>query len=168
MEDRATVAEFKHALKLLRNGYPDDALEYFRHAVEQGKHNPYYLSFLGVCVGRAQRKWDEALKLCEAALRLKRNEPQFYMNLAEIYVSAGRRGEAIDILDAGLTYCGTDDRIRRARSRFGKRGSAVLPFLDRHHFLNRNLGRLRHSFSEMIAKIQRGSAVPPKLHSLPR
>jgi predicted Zn-dependent protease len=157
MEDRATVAEFKHALKLMQNGHPDDALEYFRHVAELGKCNPYYLSFLGVCVARAQRKWDEAVKLCDAALRLKRNEPQFYMNLAEVYVCAGRRGEAIAVLDGGLTYCGTDDRIRRARSRFGKRGSAVLPFLDRHHFLNRNLGRLRHSFSEMIARIQQNT-----------
>ena len=157
MEDSAAVAEFKHALKLLRNGHPDDALEYFRQAAERGKSNPYYLSFLGVCVARAQRKWDEAVKLCDAALRLKRNEPQFYMNLAEVYVCAGRRGEAIAVLDGGLTYCGTDERIRRARSRFGRRGSAVLPFLDRHHFLNRNLGRLRHSFSEMIVRRQQNT-----------
>ncbi len=134
----------------MRNGYPDDALEFFRYAVEQGKSNPYYLSFLGVCIARAQEKWDEALELCEAALRMKRTEPQLYLNLAEVYASAGRRGEAIDVLDGGVTYCGPDARIRRARSRFGMRGSAILPFLDRHHFLNRNLGRLRHSFSQWL------------------
>ena len=150
MEDASTVAEFKHALRLMRNGYPDDALEFFRYAVEQGKSNPYYLSFLGVCIARAQEKWDEALELCEAALRMKRTEPQLYLNLAEVYASAGRRGEAIDVLDGGVTYCGPDARIRRARSRFGMRGSAILPFLERHHFLNRNLGRLRHSFSQWL------------------
>jgi predicted Zn-dependent protease len=171
MEDTVTVAEFKQAVKHLREGYPEDALDYFRHAVEREKGNPYYLSFLGVCIARAQRKWDEALELCEAALRSKRNEPQFYLNLAEVYACAGRRGDAIEILDGGLTYCGTDDRIRRARNRFGKRGSAVLPFLERHHFLNKNLGKLRHGFSEMIARIQRGSPVPSRLSkmgSLPR
>lgn len=166
MEDGPAVVEFKQAVKLLRKGYPDEALDYFRQAVERGKGNPYYLSFLGVCVARAQRNWSEALQLCESALRSKRNEPQFYLNLAEVYICAGRRGEAIDVLDGGLTYCGTDDRIRRARSRFGKRGSAILPFLERHHFLNKNLGRLRHSFSEMFGRVHRGKAVPSKLVSL--
>jgi len=150
MEDATTVAEFKHALTLMRNGYPGDALEYFRHALDGAKSNPYYLSFLGVCIARAHRKWDEALELCQAALRMKRNEPQLYLNLAEVYESAGRRGEAIHILDGGLTYCGSDARIWRARSKFGTRGSAILPFLDRRHFLNRGLGRLRYGFSQWL------------------
>jgi tetratricopeptide (TPR) repeat protein len=160
MEDASTVAEFKHALRLMRNGYPDDALEFFRSAVEQAKSNPYYLSFLGVCIARAQKKWDEALELCQGALRMKRTEPQLYLNLAEVYASAGRRDEAIHILDGGLTYCGPDTRIRRARSRFGTRGSAILPFLDRHHFLNKNLGRIRHSFSQWLLGQGTRSRVP--------
>jgi len=150
MEDATTVAEFKHALTLMRNGYPGDAIEYFRHALDGAQSNPYYLSFLGVCISRAHRKWDEALELCQAALRMKRNEPQLYLNLAEVYASSGRRGEAIHILDGALTYCGHDGRIIRARNRFGMRGSAILPFLDRHHLLNRGLGRLRHGFSQWL------------------
>lgn len=168
MEDASTVADFKHGLKLMRDGYPDDALEYFRHALEGAKSNPYYLSFLGVCIVRAHGKWDEALELCQAALHMKRNEPQLYLNLAEVYTSAGRRGEAIHILDGGLTYCGPDARIRRARSRYGVRGSAMLPFLDRHHFLNRGLGRLRHSFSGWLLGSGKPGMVRPKLANLTR
>src|SRR5260370_12697762 len=117
MEDASTVAEFKHALRLMRNGYPDDALEFFRSAVEQAKSNPYYLSFLGVCIARAQKKWDEALELCQGALRMKRTEPQLYLNLAEAYASAGRREEAIQIPDGRLTYCGPDTPTRSSRNR---------------------------------------------------
>jgi tetratricopeptide (TPR) repeat protein len=168
VEDKVAVTEFKQAIKVLREGYPDEALEYFRKAVERERNNPYYLSFLGVCVARVQRNWGEALKLCEAALHSKRNEPQFYLNLAEVYVCAGRRGEAIEILDGGLTYCGTDDRLRRARIKFGRRSSAILPFLERHHFLNKNLGRLRHSFFEFLTRIHRGGTIPSKLRSVTR
>jgi tetratricopeptide (TPR) repeat protein len=150
MEDATTVAEFKHALTLMRNGYPGDALEYFRHALDGAKSNPYYLSFLGVCIARAQKQWNEALEFCQAALRIKRTEPQLYLNLAEVYTSAGRREDAIHILEGALTYCGPDARIIRARNRFGTRGSAIVPFLDRHHFLNRSLGRLRHTFSQWL------------------
>lgn len=158
MEDNAALADFKHAVKLLRNGHPNDALEYFHQAAKQGHANPYYSSFLGVCIARTQRNWDEAVKLCEEAVRLKRTEPQFYLNLAEVYICAGRREDAIDILDGGLRYCGNDNRIKRARSRFGKRRSIVFPFLDRRHFLNKNLGRLRHSLSEMVVRLQRSTA----------
>jgi Flp pilus assembly protein TadD len=152
MEDTFALAEFKHGVALLRNGRPGEAVEYFRRAVEGEKHNPYYLSFFGVSVGRSLRRWDTALELCQRALRLKRNEVQLYLNLAEIYVSAGRREDAVLTLDTALRYCGSDARVRRARSRLGKRGSAVLPFLARQHFLNRNLGKLRHSVLKQLRK----------------
>jgi predicted Zn-dependent protease len=168
MEDNSALADFKHALKLLRNGHPNDALEYFRLATKQRHSNPYYLSFLGVCIARAQRKWDEALQLCEEAVRLKRSEPQLYLNMAEVCICAGRREDAIDILDAGLRYCGSDERIKRARNRFGKRGSIVFPFLERRHFLNKNLGRIRYCLSEMIAKLERRNIGAVKAGQLAR
>jgi hypothetical protein len=64
--------------------------------------------------------------------------------LAEVYVSAGRRDDAVAVLDRGLIHFRTDARIRRARADLGKRSSPVLPFLEREHFLNQCLGKLRH------------------------
>src|ERR1700674_1272163 len=97
MADNSALADFKHGIKLLRNGNSAEALEYLRHAAELKQQNPLYLSFLGVSIARAQRKWGAAVELCEAALRLRRNEAQLYLNLAEVYVSAGRRDDAIGI-----------------------------------------------------------------------
>jgi Flp pilus assembly protein TadD len=154
MEDAFAVTEFKHGVVLLRNGRADEAVDYFRRAVEGEKHNPYYLSFFGLSVGRAEKKWKAALEFCEAALRLKRNEAQLYLNLAEIYVSAGRREEAVKTLDTALRYCAVDSRLKRARSRLGKRGSAILPFLQRQNVLNRNLGKLRHRVLKQLRKSQ--------------
>ena len=154
MADVSALAEFKEGIKLLRNGYSAEALEYLQHAVELERHNPYYLSFLGVSVARARRKWDKAAKLCEMALSLRRNEAQLYLNLVEVYVSAGRRDDAIEILDIALRYCPADARIKQVRGSLGRRGSPVLPFLERGHFLNWGLGKLRHRALGRLRKSQ--------------
>jgi Flp pilus assembly protein TadD len=144
MSEHSALAEFKQGIKLLRNGQSSEALEYLRHAAELNQQNPYYLSFLGVSVARAQRKWTAAAQLCETALSLRRNEVQLYLNLAEVYVAAGRRDDAVAVLDRGLMNSRVDARIKRARADLGKRGSPVLPFLGRGHFLNRSLGKIRY------------------------
>jgi Flp pilus assembly protein TadD len=152
MAEDTALAEFKHGIALLRKGYSAEALEFLQHATELEQHNPYYLSFLGVSVARAQRKWAAAVDLCEKAVNLKRNEAQLYLNLAEVYVSAGRRDDAVEVLDRGLIYFSADPRIRRARANLGKRHLPLLPFLERGHFLNRNFGKLRRRWSERLGK----------------
>jgi Flp pilus assembly protein TadD len=145
MPEDPALAEFKQGVKLLQRGQSVEALEYLQHAAELEQQNPYYLSFLGVAVSRAQRKWSAAAKFCETALSSKRNEALLYLNLAEVYVAAGQRDEAVAVLDKGLIYLSNDARIRRARADLGKRCPPVIPFLDRGNFLNRSLGKLRHS-----------------------
>lgn len=147
MAEESALSEFKLGFNLLRKGQPGEAFEYLHHAAELDQKNPFYLSFLGVSLARSQRKWAAAVELCEKALSLRRNEAQLYLNLAEVYLSAGRRDDAVEVLDKGLIYFGTDARIKRARANLGKRRSPVLPFLERGHFLNRSLGKLRRRVS---------------------
>jgi Flp pilus assembly protein TadD len=150
MPDDAGLAEFKKGIELLRNGHPTKALEFFRCAAELKQQNPFYISFLGVCMARAQGQWASAVELCKSAVSLKRNDVQLYLNLAEVYVSAGRRDNAIQTLDTAMRYCEADKRITRMRGRLGRRSSPVLPFLERGNFLNRNLGKLRHRMLERV------------------
>jgi|HubBroStandDraft_6_1064221.scaffolds.fasta_scaffold58747_3 Flp pilus assembly protein TadD len=149
------IADFKEGVALLKNGYPQRALLRLRSAFECEKRNPYYLSFLGLSVARAERKWDQALEFCEIAVQLKRQEAQFRLNLAEVYQLAGRRVQAIDTLDAALELFSNDERLKRARSRVEKRRSPVLSFLDRDHILNRQLGKLRHRALKRVANENR-------------
>jgi Flp pilus assembly protein TadD len=152
MAARDLVGEFKQGLQALKNGYPQKALIHLRTAFESEKQNPFYLSFLGLSIARAQRKWDQAAELCEIAVQLRRSECQFHMNLAEVYALAGRREKALDTLDAALELFGRDQRLTRARSRVEKRRSPVLPFLTRNHFLNRTFGRVRHRTLRRLAR----------------
>lgn len=146
MPENSAFAEFKQGIGLLQNGHSAEAVEYLRHAAELDQQNPFYLSFLGVSVARSQRKWTAAVELCKSALSLRRNEAQLYLNLAEVYVSAGRRDDAIEVLERALIQIRLDPRIKRARAKLGRRSPPVLSFLDRGHILNRKLGKLRHRF----------------------
>jgi len=134
----------------LREGHPADAYQFLHRAAELEKQNPYYLSFLGVSVCRARQKAANAVQLCETALNLKRNEAQLYLNLAEVYVCAGRRDDALAVLDKGSIYCNRDPRIKRARLNLGTRDSPVFSLLERGHFLNRSFGKLRHAVLQRL------------------
>jgi Flp pilus assembly protein TadD len=144
MPDSEALTEFKLGVRLLRDGRPAGALAHFRRAADLEPQNPYYMSFVGLSLARAEMRSAPALKLCETALSMKRNEAQLYLNLAEVYVSAERREDALITLDRALASLGRDVRILRARRKLGRRRSPVLPFLEREHFLNRHLGVWRH------------------------
>jgi tetratricopeptide (TPR) repeat protein len=146
------LAEFKEGVALLKNGYPQRALVCLRRAFESEKQNPFYLSFFGLSIARAERNWEQASELCEIAVQLRRKEAQFYLNLAEVYASAGRRTKALDILDAALALFGEDERLSLARSRVEKRRPPLLFFLRREHYLNRKLGKLRHGALKRLGK----------------
>ena len=144
MADRVALTEFKQGVQMLRDDQPNEALVRFRTAADLEKQNPYYISFVGVSLARAERKWTPALKLCQMALSLKRNEAQLYLNLAEVYMSAGRREEALMTLDRAQASLGRNPRIEQERMKLGSRRPPALPFLSRENVLNRYLGILRH------------------------
>ncbi len=146
------ITEFKEGVELLKNEYPQKALVKLKRAFECDKHNPYYMSFLGLSIARAQRKWEQASELCEMAVKLKPKEIQFYLNLGEVYAASGMRERALDKLDDAVQLFGEDARLRQARSKVENRRNPILPFFGRAHFLNRELGRLRHRALKYLVK----------------
>src|SRR5258708_23578030 len=150
--ERDHMVEFREGVELLKNEYPEKALLKLRRAFESDKRNPYYISFLGLSMARAEQKWDHAWELCEMAVQLKRKEIQFHMNLVEVYALAGWREKALHKLDSALRLFCHDARLKRARAKVVERRSPVLPFLGRGHFLNRELGKLRHRMLKRLDK----------------
>jgi predicted Zn-dependent protease len=150
MLDTEAFAEFRKALGFLRDDYPDKALPHMRRASQLEEHNPFYQSYLGVAIARAEKKWSEAETLCDNALRLKRDQPQLYLNLAEVYIAAGRRQDAMETLSMGAKFAQRDARIQQLMSQISSRRRPVISFLDRRHFINRGLGRWRHKSLRVI------------------
>src|SRR2546429_7188151 len=136
------MAEFREGVKLLRNESPQQAMVRLRRAFECDKHNPYYLSFLGLSIARAQQLWEQAAELCEMAVQLKPAEIQFHLNVGEVYALAGGREEGLDKLDDALGLFGENARPREAHSKEGKRPQPPGPLIGREAFRNCELRRL--------------------------
>jgi len=152
MMDTEAFREFKTGLSLLRDNYSIRALEHIQRAAELEKNNPYYMSYLGVALARTEKKWAEAERMCDTAVRLKRNQAQLYLNLAEVYMAAGRKEDAREALLAGMKYARRDIRLNIAMAKLTPRRSPIFTFLDRRHPLNRHFGMLRHKTFEAIGK----------------
>ena len=138
------MVEFREGVELLKNEYPGKALVKLRSAFESDTRNPYYISFLGLSIARAEQNWEQASELCETAVELKRKEIKFHLNLIEVYARAGWREKAVRRLNSASKLFGDDARLKRFRAKMLERRNPVLPFLGRSHFLNRELGKLRH------------------------
>ncbi len=144
------IQVFRFGLAHLRDGQSFEALAAFRQAASMEPQNPYFLSYYGLALGQASRNWDEAEALCLAALRKRRQIPQLYLNLAELYRCRGRVADAVETLNDGLRYTASDSRLVDALAIFGRRKPPVLSFLGRSHPLNRYLGIVRHRASGLF------------------
>lgn len=138
------MADFKECLKHLRDGHPDEALLDVRRALESAPTNPFYLSYAGLLAALREGRFVEAERLCLEALQLRRNHPQLYLNLAEVYQASGRQPEAIETLEKGFAATCRDSRIRRALQKLRRRRKPVFPFLRRGNPMNRVFGKWRH------------------------
>lgn len=143
---------FRQGIMLYRSGYWGKALNKVRLAVELDKKNPLYISYLGLLVAVATKAYEEAEQLCHLALRMNRKEVQSYLNLAEVYVRAAKKEDAVEALTVGLRYTKRDARLMRELRKLGVRQPPVLPFLERKHFLNRHLGKLRHRALRLLGR----------------
>jgi Flp pilus assembly protein TadD len=152
LDNQDAVQEFREGLSLLGSNFASEAVPHFTKAVELNKQNPFYLSYLGVAIAASEKKWEDAEARCYEALRMKRSQPELYLNLSKVYVLAGKRKDAVDTLLEGLPLTRRDARIVKALRRFGVRQAPVLRFLDRTHPVNRELGKIRYRVLKSLGK----------------
>jgi len=143
---------FEQGMEFYKNGYWGKALDKFREAVELDKQNPKHVSYLGLLVAVAKKSYEEAEQLCHVALRLDHKYVQGYLNLADVYLRARKKVDAVECLTVGIKYTKRDVHLVRALRKLGIRRPPVIPFLERKHFLNRHLGMLRHRVLQMLGK----------------
>ncbi len=123
---------------------------------ETGALPSQFFAFLGYCLARVQGEVGQGLKLCRRSVEIDPYEGEGYYYLARTFLLAGDRRSAIDARERGLRNDAGCRPLLELRSEMGERRPAVLPFLPRRHFLNRTLGRLRHSLLGARRTARRG------------
>jgi tetratricopeptide (TPR) repeat protein len=118
-----------------------DALVHFQEAVMLEPNSKGYLSYLGVAVAHAERKYADAEQLCRRAIEAEYHRPEHYYNLGEVHFLAGRKSDAIKCFNQALSWNPNFEAAQDALRKLGIRKAPVLPMLSRSHPVNVILGK---------------------------
>jgi hypothetical protein len=132
-----------------REGY--EILTKVAQQAEGGGNLPgIFYSCLGVCISRYDGRRREGMELCRYALSVQPKEPDNHLNIALVYLMAGRRKAALRAILDGLELMPGHERLRALHEKVGVRRKPPLPFLSRGNPLNVILGQLRHQVIERL------------------
>jgi len=142
--DPSPYALFERGRALVEAGDAEAALACLRVAQESDSHNARIQSYYGLCLGLVDRRFEEAVELCQSAAKREFFNPDLYLNLARLYLGFGFKSEAIRYLRRGRMIDPANSAIERSLRELGDRMPPVLRFLPRRHPLNRWLGTARY------------------------
>ena len=103
--------------------------------------SPGVKSKLAYCLAKERRQYQQAMQLCRDALEAEPSNPDHYYQLSRIYLTAGKKRQAIKSLRRGLKFKRHQPIIDEL-NRLGLRKPPVFTSLPREHILNRTVGRL--------------------------
>lgn len=135
---------FEKGRGFLKEGNNLAALSCFEKAYKMEKIRGIR-SYLGLCLALERTQINEGMKLCNESIGEEPGNPFHYLHLGKIYVKAGRRKEAIEILRQGLAFGDCED-IEKTLDSLGTRRRPLFPFLPRKHLLNKYWGLLLKMF----------------------
>lgn len=107
--------------------------------------SPEGLSYYGLCLALVEKRYKNAIEFCKKAIELQFYNPFHYANLCRVYMAAGSRRKAFEVLQEGLRVMPEEQSLLSLREQLGHRAQPPLPFLSRNNPLNQAIGRARHS-----------------------
>jgi tetratricopeptide (TPR) repeat protein len=129
-----------------------EALVYFRRllaAYEEDSSSivpPELLSYFGLALAFGESRFSEAVTYCKTAIKKEFYRPEFYVNLARVYLKSDRRSRAVDVLNKGLQVDSEDPGILAELRKLGMRRKPVVSFLNRENVINKYLGLIKARF----------------------
>ena len=133
--------EHKEAYSILMRGviiYPDNAL---------------ILSYFGCLQSIIDRKYRSGIEACRKALALFKAPdtysagivyPILYLNLGRACLAAGKKHDAIQAFQKGLSYDGNHFELKKEQRLLGIRKAPPVPFLSRSNPINKYIGIVLH------------------------
>lgn len=144
--DRLKIEEAEKYFELARKALDEEnfttALVHLEKALEL-HDDPDWHSFAGLCIAMERGDFQVGEHLCRASIDHDEGNPVYYLNLAKVYLKAGKKREALDILREGMAK-GGNERILALLLQLGTRNPPLFPFLKRNHPLNKFFGKLLH------------------------
>lgn len=158
MRSRVSRNSFRKGLDAAARGEFLEALAYFEASVHLARRQEEaavpmkYFSYYGWCLAMSSDRLQEALTVCEAAVRAEFYNPELRLNLGRVYLRAGDRGLAFGTFVAGLRLSPGHPQLQTEIRRLGIRCPQVVRFLARSHPVNRLLGRWRRGLRKIAAR----------------
>lgn len=134
---------FARALEMLNRNNVADAIKSLEAALQILPDNAEYLSHYGLCVALERDNFKAGRRLCERAIRMEPREIVHQVNLGRVYRLQGDRKAAHEAFIGAWQLNTSHPAPATQLLRMGVRRPPMLPFLDRSHWLNVRLGRLR-------------------------
>lgn len=148
MSSRSAEMSFRKGLQAIEEKRYLEALAYFESALnleeKSGIPAPRmkYLSYYGLALALAAGRTQEAIEMCEKALSTEFYNPDLYLNVARVYLAAGKRRRAHKALCQGLRIEKRHPGLIAELRRMGLRRRPLFGFLPRNHMLNRFTGKI--------------------------
>lgn len=163
MATGSSEGRFNQGLEFLKNNNLEKATRAFEKAFKEDKENAKYMSYYGMC---AALRWGEigvGIELCTNAVKKEFSKPEYYINLARVYLKADNKKGAVAVLKRGLRFDQENDIIHDELVRLGVRKKPILSFLRRSNPLNVFLGIFfRKTIPNAIDRIRRKDRILKK------
>ena len=148
-ETHESKALFNQAIEFISRNNHGEAMKRLEVALQISPHNAEYLSYYGLCVALDREDYQSAVKLCERAVQYDRTSPVARVNLGKVYRMNGMTAAAYDEFIGAWKADRSHPAPAAELSRMGIRRPPVLPFLERSHWLNVFLGRMRAKMTRL-------------------
>ena len=135
----------ERGIKLLESRHHKDALRNLKHSYQLDPNSTRCLSYLGLALALAEKRYKEGEELCQLAIRKEFYHPTFYLNLGRLYLASGSKKRAIWALRKGLDVDRSDAGLLAMLASFGERSKRPITLLSRAHVVNKTIGKIRHT-----------------------
>ena len=120
-----------------------EALMSFEQAESQ-QSTPMARSYLAYCMAEVKHHYQQAISLCQSAMRDEPHNADHYLNLGRIYLLADKRDPAMQIFRRGIKL-GPNAALLAELKKFDRRKSPIFTSLERSHLLNKCIGKVMSS-----------------------
>lgn len=135
------------------------ALELLTSALLEYPDEPFLLSYYGCLEAVINKNIAYGIDTCKRALDILNDRspvskeifyPTFYLNLGRAYIAAGKKKNAIEVFQKGLSYSEDNKDLLWEACKLGLRRKPFIPYLKRTNPINKYIGMILHKLGKNL------------------